>query len=285
MPAIDLTGRCCVVTGATNGIGRATAHALAAMGATVVVHGRNATAVDAVRGAITQATRNTQVTGVVADFAALADVRRMARELASRHGRIDVLVNNAGTMSRDRKTTTDGFEWQFGVNHLAPFLLTNLLLDTLKASDSGRIVTVASRAHRRGKIDFDDLQLERARYSGLRAYSASKLANILFTLELSRRLADTSVTANSLHPGVVATNIFGGGIVGKLIALLGRRFLLSPTEGAATSVYLASSQDVAGVTGKYFDKCREATPTSAARDASAAARLWEISERLAGLKA
>ncbi len=279
---VDLTGRRCVVTGATNGIGRATAHALAAMGATVVVHGRNAAAVEAVRSSITQATSNAQVTGVLADFSSLADVRRMAGELAAQ-GRIDVLVNNAGTMARARKTTADGFEWQFGVNHLAPFLLTNLVLDTLERSDSARIVTVASQAHRRGTIDFDDLQLERTRYSGFRAYGASKLANILFTSELSRRLAGTGITANCLHPGVVATNIFNaGGVVGKIIGLLGRWFLLSPSDGAATSVYLASSPDVAGVTGKYFDKCREVAPTSAASDASAAARLWEVSERLTG---
>ena len=226
---IDLTGRRCVVTGATNGIGRATAHALAAMGATVVVHGRNAAAVEAVRRAITEATRNAQVTSAVADFSSLADVRRMAGELAA-HGRIDVLVNNAGTMTRSRKTTADGFEWQFAVNHLAPFLLTNLLLHTLEKSDSARIVTVASEAHRRATLAFDDLQSERTRYSGLRAYGASKLANILFTAELSRRLAGTSVTANCLHPGVVATNIFsaGGGVIGKIIGLLGRWFLLSP---------------------------------------------------------
>ena len=282
---IDLTGRRCIVTGATNGIGRATAHALAEMGAAVVVHGRNAAAVETVRRAITDATRNAQVTGVLADFSSLADVRRMAGELAAQ-GRIDVLVNNAGTMARARKTTADGFEWQFGVNHLAPFLLTNLLLDTLKRSDSARIVTVASQAHRRGTIDFDDLQLERTRYSGFRAYGASKLANILFTSELSRRLAGTGITANCLHPGVVATNIFNaGGVVGKIIGLLGRWFLLSPSDGAATSVYLASSPDVAAVTGKYFDKCREVAPTSAASDASAAARLWEVSERLTGLNA
>jgi NAD(P)-dependent dehydrogenase (short-subunit alcohol dehydrogenase family) len=145
-------------------------------------------------------------------------------------------------------------------------------------------VNVASQAHRRGTIEFDDLQLERTRYSGFRAYGASKLANVLFTAELSRRLADTSVTANCLHPGVVATNIFGGGAVGKLIGLLGRWVLLSPTEGAATSVYLASSSEVAGVTGKYFDKCREVEPARTASDAAAAARLWEISERLTGLK-
>jgi NAD(P)-dependent dehydrogenase (short-subunit alcohol dehydrogenase family) len=280
----DLSGRCCVVTGATNGIGRATAHALAEMGAAVVVHGRNAAAVDAVCRAIAEATRNARVTGAVADFGSLADVRRMAQDVASRHRHIDVLVNNAGTMSRVRRTTADGFEWQFGVNHLAPFLLTNLLLDPVKASAAGRVVNVASQAHRRATIDFDDLQLERKRYSGFRAYGASKLANILFTAELSRRLAGTNVTANCLHPGVVATNIFGGGAVGKLIGLLGRWVLLSPTEGAATSVYLASSAEVGGVTGKYFDKCREVAPARIASDAAAAARLWGISERLTGLK-
>lgn len=279
-PTVDLAGRRCVVTGATHGIGRATAQALAALGATVVVHGRDAAAVDAVRREIAASTGNGAIAGVVADFASLSDVRRMARELAAE--RVDVLVNNAGTMLRSRETTADGFERQFGVNHLAPFLLTNLLLDALPSG--ARIVNVASEAHRRARLDFEDLQLERGKYNGMRAYGASKLANVLFTAELARRLAGTGVTANSLHPGMVYTNIFSGlGGGAKIFAAVGRLLLLSPERGAATPVYLAASPDVSGVTGKYFERCRPRPPAAAADDAAAAARLWEASERLVGL--
>ncbi|HET8698874.1 MAG TPA: SDR family oxidoreductase [Gammaproteobacteria bacterium] len=282
-PAADLDGRRCVVTGATHGIGRATAEALAARGAAVVVHGRDAAAVAAVCGAIAQSTGNRAITGAVADFGSLADVRRLAGELAA--DRIDVLVNNVGTMTNKRKTTADGFERQFGVNHLAPFLLTHLLMDTLRRSAPARIVNVASEAHRRARIDFEDLQCERTAYQGLRVYGMTKLANMLFTLELAHRLAGTGVTANCLHPGVVATHIANDlGVGGVIFRLIGRLLLLSPKDGAATSVYLAASPEVSGVTGKYFDRCRERAPAPAALDAAAAARLWDVSERLVGLR-
>jgi NAD(P)-dependent dehydrogenase (short-subunit alcohol dehydrogenase family) len=278
----EVAGRRYLVTGATSGIGRETAQALAAMGGAVVVHGRDAAAVDSVCRSIVASTHNERVTGIVADFASLADVRRMAGDLASGYPSIDVLVNNAGAMTMARRTTADGFEWQFGVNHLAPFLLTNLLLDKLTKADAARIVNVASHAHRgAAPLDFDDLQSERGKYRGFRAYSASKLANILFTLELSRRLAGTNATANSLHPGAVATNIFRTpGALGKIGMRLARMLLLPPAKGAVTSVYLATSPDVAGVTGKYFAKCRPVAPSPAAADAAAAARLWDVSERL-----
>lgn len=278
----DLEGRRCVVTGATSGIGRETARALALRGAEVIVHGRDSAAVGATCRSIVVSAPSARVSGIVADFSALASVRRMANELAARHATIDVLVNNAAAVPAARKLTADGYEWQFGVNHLAPFLLTNLLLGTLKKSGPARIVNVSSEAHRRARIDFDDLQSERGKYNALRAYGASKLANILFTLELSRRLAGTGVTANSLHPGLVMTNIFreAGPVERTLIRLLGRWLMLSPAQGAATSVYLASSPEVAGVTGKYFAKCRELEPAPQAGDAAAAARLWEISEQL-----
>jgi NAD(P)-dependent dehydrogenase (short-subunit alcohol dehydrogenase family) len=278
----DLSGRRCVVTGATSGIGRETARALAALGAEVVVHGRDSAAVGATCRSIVVSAPHARVSGIVADFGSLASVRKMASELAARHASIDVLVNNAAAVPSTRKLTADGYEWQFGVNHLAPFLLTNLLLGTLKKSGAARIVNVSSEAHRRARIDFDDLHSERGQYNAFRAYGASKLANILFTLELSRRLQGTAMTANSLHPGVVMTNIFrdAGVVVGTIIRVLGRWLMLSPAQGAATSVHLASSPEVAGVTGKYFAKCREQAPAAAATDAAAAARLWEISERL-----
>jgi NAD(P)-dependent dehydrogenase (short-subunit alcohol dehydrogenase family) len=277
----DLTGRICLVTGATRGIGRATAEALAKMGAQVLIHGRDSASVGAV---CREMVRYGQVTGVVGDLSSLPAVRRLAKDVAAQHPRLDVLVNNAGTGSLRREATADGFERQFAVNHLAPFLLTNLLLERLKASSAARVVTVSSMAHRSGKLDFDDLNWERRKYSGLQAYSASKLANILFTIELARRLGGSRVTANCLHPGVVATNIFSTmGFGGRLLTVLFRPFMLSPAKGALTSVYLASSPEVANVTGKFFDKCREAAAAPAAQDAAAARRLWEISERLTAL--
>jgi NAD(P)-dependent dehydrogenase (short-subunit alcohol dehydrogenase family) len=278
----DLSGHICLVTGATRGIGRATAEALARMGAHVLLHGRDSASVGAV---CREMVRYGQITGVVGDLSSLAAVRKLAKDIAAQHPRLDVLVNNAGTGSLDRNPTADGFERQFAVNHLAPFLLTNLLLDKLKASKAARVVTVSSMAHRSGKLDFDDLNWEKRKYSRLGAYGASKLANILFTIELARRLAGSHVTANSLHPGVVATNIFStmGGVGGRAFIFLLRPFLLSPANGAKTSVYLASSPEVANVTGKFFDKCREVAPAPAAQDAAAARLLWEISERLTGL--
>jgi NAD(P)-dependent dehydrogenase (short-subunit alcohol dehydrogenase family) len=282
---IDLRGRVCLVTGATHGIGRATAEALAKMGATVLVHGRDSLVVGVVCREISRSAGAGSVTGVVADFSSLAAVRRLAQELATQHSRLDVLVNNAGTGMLERKETADGFEWQFGVNHLAPFLLTNLLLDVLKKNKAVRIINVASMAYARARLDFDDLQAARKKYNTFAAYGASKLANILFTLELARRLEGGNVTVNCLHPGVVATNIFRNlGTIGKVFTFVGRPFMLSSTRGAETSVYLASSPDVAKVSGKYFVKCKEAPLLPHATDMGAARRLWEVSEQLTGLK-
>jgi NAD(P)-dependent dehydrogenase (short-subunit alcohol dehydrogenase family) len=277
-----MSGRICLVTGATRGIGRATAEALAKSGAQVLVHGRDSASVGAV---CREMIRYGQVTGVVGDLGSLAAVRKLAGEIAAQYPRLDVLVNNAGTGSRRRQTTADGYERTFGINHLAPFLLTNLLLEKLKASKAARVVTVSSMAHRGATLDFDDLNFEKRKYSGLRAYGESKLANILFTVELATRLAGSSVTANCLHPGVVATNIFAafGGPTGKIFSVLLRPFMLSPADGAKTSIYLASSPEVANVTSKFFDKCREVPPAPAAQDGAAAKRLWEISAKLTGL--
>ena len=281
---IDLRGRVCLVTGATHGIGRATAEALAKMGATVLVHGRDSLVVGVVCREISRSGRGGSINGVVADFSSLAAVRKLAKELAAEHGRLDVLVNNAGTGMLERKETADGFEWQFGVNHLAPFLLTNLVLGLLKKSKAARIVNVASMAYQRARLDFDDLQAARKKYSTFAAYGQSKLANILFTLELARLLAGSNVTANCLHPGVVATNIFKNlGTIGKVFTFVGRPFMLSAARGAETSIYLASSPDAAKVSGKYFDKCKEAPLLPHATDMEAARRLWEESERLTGL--
>jgi len=279
----DLKGRTCLVTGATHGIGRATAEALARLGADVIVHGRDSVVVGVVCRELVRATGNVGVTGAVADFASLAAVRRLAAEVAERHERLDVLVNNAGTSARHRRLTTDGFEWLFGVNHLAPFLLTGLLIPKLKASAPARVVTVSSMAYRRGTLDFDDPSWERRKYDGLGAYGASKLANILFTRELAQRLEGSRVTANCLHPGVVATNIFNQlGWVGRVFTVLARPLLLSPKDGAKTTVHLAASPEVAEISGRFFDKCREKPLDSRALDQTAARKLWELSERLTG---
>ena len=281
---IDLRSRVCLVTGATHGIGRATAEALAKMGATVLLHGRASLVVGVVCREIARSAGAGTVSGVVADFSSLAAVRRFAQELKAQHRRIDVLVNNAGTGMLDRKETADGFELQFGVNHLAPFLLTNLLLELLKKSPAARIVNVASMAYRGAKLDFEDLQAAHKKYNTLAAYGASKLANILFTLELARRLEGGNVTANCLHPGVVATNIFKNfGALGKVFSILGRPFMISAARGAKTSIYLASSPDVAKVSGKFFDRCMEAPLLPHATDMDAARRLWDVSERMTGL--
>jgi len=278
----DMSGRICLVTGATRGIGRATAEALAKSGAHVLLHGRDSASVGAV---CREMVRYGQVDGVVGDLSSLAAVRKLATEVAAQYPRLDVLVNNAGTGTRRRQTTGDGYERTFAINHLAPFLLTNLLLERLKAGKAARVVTVSSMAHRGAKLDFDDLNWETRKFSGLGAYGASKLANILFTVELASRLAGSGVTANCLHPGVVATNIFTafGGRTGKVFTVLLRPFMLSPADGAKTSIYLASSPEVANVTGKFFDKCREVPPTPAAQDAAAAKRLWDVSAKLTGL--
>lgn len=276
----DLSDRSCIVTGATRGIGRETAAGLAAMGASVIVHGRNAAAVDKVCGSIARAAGHRRITGLVADFASLADVRRLASEILARHQRIDVLVNNAGLASSRRELTVDGHERTFAVNHLAPFLLTELLRERLVAGAPARIVNVASNAYRRGTTDYSDLNWERRKYSGLQAYSDSKMANVLFTLELARRLAGTGVTANCLHPGVVATHIFSGmGILGSLFGILSKPLLLPAAKGAKTSIYLASSPAVADVSGRFFDECAPKAVVPAADD-EAAARLWTLSETL-----
>jgi retinol dehydrogenase 12 len=282
--ARPLSGQTILVTGATRGIGYAAAEALAGMGACVIVHGRDPVRVEKACKSLATTVPGSEVRGVVADLASLAEVRRLAREVAESSERLDVLLNNAGLVTRRRAETVDGFERQFAVNHLAPFLLTNLLLDKLKSSAPARVVTVASGAHRRSALDLDDLNWQKRPYNGIDVYGTTKLANILFTRELARRLEGTGVTANCLHPGVVATNIFTGmGVVGRLFGILSRPLLISASQGAKTSVYLASSPDVASVTGKYFDESKPVSPKPAALDDETARGLWAASERLTGL--
>jgi len=276
-----MNGKVCVVTGATSGIGKAAATALARMGSQVVLVGRDQGRAEATAAEIgANATVPPRVE--IADLASMEEVRALAGRLGSLE-RIDVLINNAGLVLGERRVTEDGFEHVFAVNHLAPFLLTNLLLPKLTGSAPARVVMVTSDAHTAAKLDLDDPNLEHG-WNSWRSYANSKLANILFTRELARRLDGTGVTANCAHPGVVRT---GFGREGKPLLRLGtaiaRPFFLSPERGADTIVYLASSPDVAGETGGYYVKRQRREPSAAARDDAAARKLWDISEQLTGL--
>src|SRR5258707_533429 len=276
-----MNGKVCVVTGATSGIGRAAATALARLGAEVVLVGRDRGRAEAAAAEIGSASTSPPKVEV-ADLAAMEQVRGLAGRLAALE-RIDVLINNAGLVLGERRVTPDGFEHVFAVNHLAPFLLTNLLLPELTASVPARVITVTSDAHSAARLDLDNPNLEHG-WDSWRSYANSKLANILFTRELARRLDGTGVTANCAHPGVVRT---GFGREGRPLLRLGATpappFLLSPERGADTIVYLASSPDVAGETGGYYIKRRRREPSAAARDDAAARKLWEISEKMTGL--
>jgi retinol dehydrogenase-12 len=276
-----MKGTVCVVTGATSGIGRAAATALAKLGATVVMVGRDRGRTEAAAAQIA-AVSASPPRAEIADLASLEQVRGLAGRLAALE-RIDVLINNAGLVLGERRLTPDGLEHVFALNHLAPFLLTNLLLPTLTASAPARVITVTSDAHSAARLDLSDPNLEHG-WDSWRSYANSKLANILFTRELARRLDGTGVTANCAHPGVVRT---GFGRESRPLLRLGitiaRPFMLSPERGADTIVYLASSPDVAGQSGGYYVKRQRREPSGAARDDTAARELWELSERMTGL--
>jgi retinol dehydrogenase-14 len=279
----DMTGRNVLVTGGTGGIGKATAVGLAVLGARVGITGRDRVRAEAAAADIRAASGNLAVDVFTADMSSQAQVRRLAGEVLDAYPRLDVLINNVGGFWAHRHVTADGLEHTFALNHLAPFLLTHLLLHRLTASAPARVVTVSSGAHATGRIDFDDLQGS-ARYSGQRAYNASKLANVIFTYELARRLNGTGVTATVLHPGVVRTDFGAEDQAGvKVILPLVRPFLKTPAAGAATTVYLASSAQVDGVTGRYFANRKPKTSAKASYDTAAAARLWQASADLVGL--
>jgi NAD(P)-dependent dehydrogenase (short-subunit alcohol dehydrogenase family) len=284
-----MAGRTCLVTGATSGIGKATAAGLARLGADLVLVARDRARAVATVADLQAATGNPGIELLVADLAFRASIRQLAQEVGRRTGRLDVLVNNAGGYWATRHTTVDGLEWTFAVNHLAYFLLTNLLVDLLRASAPARIVNVTSGAQAVGDIHLEDLQFER-RYRGQAAYNQSKLTNVLFTYELAHRLDGTGVTVNCLAPGVTRTN-FGrddSGPVMRLLTPLARPFMRSPEEGAATAVWLASSPQAEGVTGRYYLRRRaRPTPRRSSRrsyDTELARRLWQVSEELTGLR-
>ncbi|HKT73453.1 MAG TPA: SDR family oxidoreductase [Steroidobacteraceae bacterium] len=273
-----------LVTGATGGIGLETARVLASLGHDVVLHGR-----DARKGELAVAQVRAEARGSVsfvrADFSSLAEVRRLAAELNASVPRLDILVNNAGCAQFSRTQTVDGYETTFAVNHLAPFLLTNLLLEKIRNSAPARIVNVASRAHRYQSIDFDDL-MSTEDYKVMRTYGRSKLANILFTRSLAERLRDTGVTANCLHPGVVATGLGQNNGFARVVGWIVMHLVgISIPQGARTSIYLATSPEVAGTSGVYFSDCRPASLLTSPEAVSeqACERLWTQSERLVGL--
>jgi len=280
-----MTAKSCVITGATSGIGRAAAEALAAMGWSLAIVGR-----DEARGGETlDRLKTIAPEGCFrfyrADLSRLSEMRRLARELAEGEPRIDVLINNAGALFGKRMLTEDGIEMTMALNHVAPFVVTNLLRRKLMESAPARVITTASRAHEQGRIDPDDLTFSGG-YSGIRAYAASKLANILFTRELARRMEGTGVTANCLHPGVVNSRFgdrpeAGLGILRLAFTLFG----VSPGKGSETAIYLASSADLAETTGQYFVKCKPATPSRRALDDDMARRLWEATARMAHMDA
>ena len=276
--ASPMAGQTVLVTGGTGGIGRATATGLAAMGARVGITGRDIARTRAAAADIAAASGNPAMDPFPADMSSQAEVRRLAREVLAAYPRLDVLVNNVGGFWATRHVTADGLERTFAVNHLAPFLLTGLLLDRLTASAPARIVTVSSGAHATGKINFGDLQGEH-HYFGQQAYSQSKLANVLFTYELARHLDGTGVTTTVLHPGVVRTGFAAEDPAPmlKLFLPLIRLFLKTPEKGAATSIYLASSPEADSVTATYYAGRKPKASSPASHDTATAARLWQIS--------
>jgi NAD(P)-dependent dehydrogenase (short-subunit alcohol dehydrogenase family) len=282
-PMLD---RICMVTGATGGLGLATAEALAQRGARVMIVGRNADKGAATVSRIQEETGNPAVEFMLADLSAQQDIRRLTQQFTSRHSRLHVLVNNAGATYGKRRESVDGIEMTFALNHLGYFLLTNLLLGTLKASAPARIVNVSSEVHRDVTLDFDDLQA-RGRFNGYQVYKRSKFANLLFTYELARRLEGTGVTVNAASPGLVKTNLGlqDGGLPALMKRLINVLMGVSPQEGARTIIYLATSPEVEGVSGKYFVKRKAISTSEGSYDRAAAARMWQISADLTGLPA
>lgn len=275
-----IEGKTILITGATNGIGFATAHGLARLGGNIIIVGRDATRAAQTKAEIEKITTPDKVHILLADLTAQAEVRRVAAEIQDQFPQLDALINNAGAVFARRQLTVDGLEMTLALNHLAPFLLTSLLLDKLKQSGAGRVVTVASMAHNGARIPFGDINHERG-YSSFGVYGQTKLMNIMFTYALARRLNGSSVTANALHPGVVASN-FGASNGGawKFVFTLARPFFVTSEQGAETSVYLASSPEVAGESGKYFIKRKPAKSSAASYDVEAQERLWALSEEL-----
>lgn len=280
---ISLSGKVCLVTGATSGIGEVTARELARMGCRVVITARNEQKADNAVKKLRAETGSYEIDSLVADLSSQSQVRKLADEFKRENDRLDILINNAGAIYLRRSLSPDGIEMTLAVNHLAPFLLANLLLDLLIKTAPSRIINVASNSHEGQEINFSDLE-SRNGYSFMRVYGRSKLANVLFTYELSRRLAGKGVTVNALHPGLVGTNMgANNGWLVKLFLPLFRLVSLSPEEGAATSIYLASSPDVEGISGKYFYQKQAVASSPYSYDEEKARKLWEVSANMTGL--
>ncbi len=279
----NLSGKVCIVTGSNTGIGKETARGLARMGASVVLAVRDVGKGETARADIAATEPGSQLRVMPLDLGDTASIRAFAAAFKRDFKRLDVLVNNAGLSPLKPTTTKDGFETTFGVNHLGTFLLTHELLDILEASAPARVVVVSSRLHYRGKLDFNDLQFTRRKFSGFVAYNNSKLANVLYTKALARRLAGRGVTVNALHPGVVQTELIRElpGFVVKLAHL----FMVTPAKGAQCSLDVATLPELASVTGEYFEKSKIKPAAVAARDEASQERLWRISEELLGLAA
>jgi len=281
----SIKDKVCLVTGATAGIGKVTAQALAEQGAKVIIVSRSKEKCSSTVSELKQTTGNKDIEFIASDLSSQKEIYNLAQEFKKKFSHLDILVNNAGAVFTSKELSPDGIEMTLALNHLNYFLLTNLLIDLLKASLAARVVNVSSMAHERGQINFDDLQGER-RYSGWGAYCQSKLANVLFTYELARRFVGTKITANALHPGVVGTN-FGAnnkGIMALFVRLYLKLFSISDKEGAETSIYLASSPEVENITGQYFVKKKPRISAPISHDKSIALRLWQVSMDLTKLK-
>jgi len=280
-----MAGKVVLITGANSGIGFEASVKIASMGAHVVMVARDRRRGDDALVAVKARSGSDTVSLLLCDMASMAGVRALAQDVLARHPRLDVIVNNAGSVKTSREVTEDGLEWTFAANYLGHFLLTNLLLDRLRESAPARVVNVSSDGHRRGTIEFENLQFERGGFSTLTAYARSKLAQVLFTRELARRLEQTGVTVNALHPGAVATGIWAKAAapwyVRAPIAVAKVLFMRTPSQGGDRIVYLATSPDVEGLTGGYYDKDRLTLPSTLALDQALARRLWDESAKLA----
>lgn len=279
-----MQGKIVMVTGATNGIGKVTARELARKGATVIVVGRSRQKCEETVSMIREKTGNANVSYMVAELSSQKEVRLLASEFLAKYPHLDVLVNNAGALFVSHQESVDGIEMTFALNHLNYFLLTHLLMPALKSAPKARIVNVSSDAQQRSPLSFDDLEFKKG-YNGFRAYSQSKLLNMLFTYELARRLADTNITVNALHPGFVSTGFAANnGFFSRIVPVIARIVGVNEDKGAETSIYLASSPAVEGVTGRYFTNSKEQQSGFASYDTTAQERLWDLSEQMVGLK-
>jgi len=276
-----MEGKICIITGANSGIGKATAIGLAKMNAIIVMICRSKERGEEAQKEIIELTGNKKVDLLLCDLSSQESIRKFVSEFKSKYQKLHILINNAGVMLSKRGVSVDGFEMNFAVNHLGPFLLTNLLLDVLKKSAPSRIINVSSAAHRMAKMDFDDLQSEKMKYRLMKIYGASKLALMLFSYELSRKLEGTSVTVNTLHPGLVNTNL--GQDQSSFSQGFGKLFFKKAEKGAETSIYLASSQEVEGITGKYFAKKQQKQSSEESYNEDYAKRLWDLSKEMTKL--